>query len=156
AAHDLARRMGGIAALLGHRVAREMIHALPHGSGPRDFRWRLKRFVDQLGQSPELRNVGWMSSFGNGEKERLYTEAFKRQVMAVDSGELLFARYRESGAEDPMDAILYSDITTYLPDCLLVKTDIASMANALEARSPFLDHPFVELAARIPSSHKLP
>jgi len=47
------------------------------------------------------------------------------------------------------------NLTTYLPDDLLIKTDRASMAASLEARSPFMDHKLVELAARIPSNLKL-
>ena len=43
----------------------------------------------------------------------------------------------------------------YLPDDILVKVDRASMANSLEVRAPLLDHKFIELAARIPSSLKL-
>ena len=43
----------------------------------------------------------------------------------------------------------------YLPDDLLVKVDVASMANSLEARSPFLDHEFMEFAAKIPADLKL-
>jgi asparagine synthase (glutamine-hydrolysing) len=33
--------------------------------------------------------------------------------------------------------------------------DIASMANSLEARSPFLDHNVIEFAAKLPESLKL-
>ena len=47
------------------------------------------------------------------------------------------------------------DLTCYLPDDLLIKVDIASMANSLEVRSPFLDHEFVEFAATIPNYYKL-
>jgi len=47
------------------------------------------------------------------------------------------------------------DVATYLPDDLLVKMDIATMAHSLEARSPILDHVFMEFAASIPSSFKL-
>ena len=46
-------------------------------------------------------------------------------------------------------------LTTYLPEDLLVKMDIATMANSLEARVPFLDHKFMELVAGIPSHFKL-
>lgn len=54
-----------------------------------------------------------------------------------------------------IDDLLYKDINSYLPDCLLVKNDIASMAFSLEVRSPFLDHEFMELCAKIPPNFKL-
>ena len=72
-----------------------------------------------------------------------------------EAEELLYARYAEADADNFTDATLYSDLTTYLPDTLLVKVDIASMANSLEARSPFLDHEFMEFAARLPEDMKL-
>ena len=43
----------------------------------------------------------------------------------------------------------------YLPDCLLVKVDIATMAHGLEGRSPMLDHEFMEFAASLPADFKL-
>ena len=49
----------------------------------------------------------------------------------------------------------WADIHTYLPDDLLVKVDIASMAHGLEARSPLLDHTLMEWAARIPPAQKI-
>ena len=39
-----------------------------------------------------------------------------------------------------------------MPDCLLVKLDIATMAHGLEARCPFLDHRLVEWAGQLPCS----
>jgi asparagine synthase (glutamine-hydrolysing) len=48
-----------------------------------------------------------------------------------------------------------ADIQSYLPDDLLVKTDMASMAHALELRSPFLDHIFMERVAAMPEHFKL-
>jgi asparagine synthase (glutamine-hydrolysing) len=53
-----------------------------------------------------------------------------------------------------MDEITHVDIQTYLPDDLLVKVDRASMAHSLEVRSPFLDHRFMEFAARVPAEYK--
>jgi len=47
------------------------------------------------------------------------------------------------------------DLNEYLPNCLLVKEDRASMAVSLEARVPFLDHELVKLASRIPPNLKI-
>jgi asparagine synthase (glutamine-hydrolysing) len=47
------------------------------------------------------------------------------------------------------------DLMAYLPYDILTKVDIAAMANSLEVRVPLLDQKVVELAATIPSEHKL-
>jgi asparagine synthase (glutamine-hydrolysing) len=54
-----------------------------------------------------------------------------------------------------VDAALLTDTMTYLPNDLLVKVDIATMAVSLEARSPFLDHHVIEFAASLPEKLKL-
>ena len=54
-----------------------------------------------------------------------------------------------------MEKLLDVDINSYLPDDLLVKLDVASMAYGLEVRSPMLDHHFMEYAARLPLRAKL-
>jgi len=44
----------------------------------------------------------------------------------------------------------FADLGTYLANDILVKVDIASMANGLEVRCPFLDRDVVDLALRMP------
>ena len=63
--------------------------------------------------------------------------------------------YRGIPFEDHVNRILAADVKSSLPDDLLYKMDMATMAHGLEARSPFLDHRFVEFAFRIPGSSKL-
>src|SRR5262249_7671635 len=48
-----------------------------------------------------------------------------------------------------------ANFSSYLPDDLLVKADRCTMANSLEARSPFLDRELTEYAAALPDEYKL-
>jgi asparagine synthase (glutamine-hydrolysing) len=54
-----------------------------------------------------------------------------------------------------LDSMLDTDVNNYLPDDLLVKMDVATMAHGLEGRSPFLDHKLMEFMARVPANLKL-
>ncbi len=62
---------------------------------------------------------------------------------------------REQDGLDAVDSMLALDTSFYLPSDLLVKMDIMTMANSLEARSPFLDYHLMEFAARLPGSMKI-
>jgi asparagine synthase (glutamine-hydrolysing) len=57
--------------------------------------------------------------------------------------------------QNPLDAMLYIDTKTWLPDDLLIKADKMTMANSIELRVPLLDHKVLEFAASLPPSFKL-
>ncbi|HBF33518.1 TPA: asparagine synthase (glutamine-hydrolyzing) [Candidatus Sumerlaeota bacterium] len=59
----------------------------------------------------------------------------------------------EAGAEPLHQALLW-DVENYLAEDLCPKMDVATMAHALEARSPFLDHHFLEFSASLPAAWK--
>jgi len=60
-----------------------------------------------------------------------------------------------SGNLSSFDRMTRSDLGAYLPGDLLVKVDIATMANSLELRSPMLDVNVVEWGISLPRKYKI-
>jgi asparagine synthase (glutamine-hydrolysing) len=94
------------------------------------------------------------TAFFKAEEKRVcYSPKFKSLI--AESSDVLkidFPAYSDSS--NPLDWMMQHDQNHYLPDCLLIKADVAAMANSLELRSPFLDHRLVEFAATIPLAFK--
>lgn len=59
------------------------------------------------------------------------------------------------GEISSFDRMIRSDLAAYLPGDLLVKVDIATMANSLEIRSPMLDVNVVEWGISLPNKYKV-
>ena len=87
------------------------------------------------------------------ERRACYSPKFRALIeSSEDVFQMRLPEY--SGSMNPVDWMMQHDQQHYLPDCLMVKADVASMANSLELRSPFLDHKLVEFAATIPLDFK--
>jgi len=140
---------------LFRRGIRWGLRLLPRSGRRTSLLYRGRRFLDGLTELPERRYARWICHFYGDRKEELLHSEFRAILGEDDTLEVLLAAYRESDAPDFTDATLAVDAALYLPDDLLVKVDIASMAHSLEARSPFLDHEFMEFAATIPSDLKV-
>ncbi len=115
---------------------------------------RLTRFGRHLADTPLHRYAAWILHFEPGLKHRLCTPEFR--AATEDRGHAyLEAAFAASDATTLVERTMDLDVHTYLPEDLLVKVDIATMAHGLEGRSPFLDHELMQFAASLPAHLKL-
>ena len=155
AAMRLAERYHRIPAALRDTLIRQAVDLIPSSETKRSRVRDVKRFVEAASLPKVERYLRWISVFDSQAKQDLTTENFRQQTQPGSPASIIdpwFARANGSGI---VDATLLTDIMTYLPNDLLVKVDIATMANSLEARSPFLDHHVIEFAASLPEKYKL-
>ena len=115
---------------------------------------RICRFIESLEVDYKTRYMTFTSYFTTQHKNAIYTDNFKKRALP-DTNKLIAKKFTESSSSSKTEQAVYADFTTYLPDDLLTKVDIATMTVSLEGRSPFLDHEFLELTAQIPFSLKL-
>jgi len=150
-AHTLAR----IYRSMGGKAIKRLMDLIPTSAERVDFIRKAKKAATVLLKPPSSMNIHWYSFFNDEQKDMLYTDRMKNILDGVDADEFMARSFRNAPVDHWLDRLLYTDIKTYLPEDLLVKMDIATMANSLEVRSPFLDHRFMEFTAKIPFHLKL-
>jgi asparagine synthase (glutamine-hydrolysing) len=124
--------------------------------GSRGLVWRARRFVDAMaGGDRADRHLGFARFFSEDDKRALYTPAFAAGLPTAAAHRYFAEAFARAPGGDAINQTLAVDFATYLPECLMTKVDIASMAVSLEARSPLLDHEFVEYVHRLPGDWKL-
>jgi len=117
--------------------------------GPLAFALRL---LEGVALPPRERYIRWSGLFTDRDARELVQPELLRDV-TESARELVDARVGQClawGIREPAALMMAADATHVLPDDLLVKMDVATMANSLEGRSPFLDHVLVEHAVSLP------
>jgi len=101
---------------------------------------------------------GGAEVFSDSQKRQLFSPRLLKKFAELSSWEALRPireRFEEKAWEpSPLNWMTYLDLNLRLPELLLMRVDKMSMAVSLEARVPFLDHKFVELAMSIPEAVK--
>src|SRR5205814_9322328 len=119
----------------------------------------LRRFSAGLTAEMAARYLPLVAHFSPRDKEALLTAAFRAGARAPGAPDPALALFRavlaDSDATDDVNRLLELDTRTYLPDDILVKVDIASMAHALEVRCPLLDREVMAFAASLATAHKM-
>jgi asparagine synthase (glutamine-hydrolysing) len=111
---------------------------------------KLSKALFMLGTQLPDRYNQQLSILKPQEKKACYTSYFKSLAKEIDTSDPL-AELPWNDAMDALDWMMRHDQNFHLPDCWMVKVDIASMANSLEVRCPFIDHKLIEFTATIPS-----
>jgi asparagine synthase (glutamine-hydrolysing) len=124
----------------------EVLRRLPYGPVTR----RLGRAAAMFGAELSERFRLQSSILKPEEKRAVYSPRFQAMLADFGTSPCGPAALPAVPEADPLDWMTWHDLQFYLPDCLMVKVDVASMAHSLEVRCPLLDHQFVEFAANIP------
>lgn len=122
-------------------VIKKLVNLFPVSFNNFSFDFKLKSFVDKFEDDPVMRNRRWLGSFSNKNKADL-------SISPVD-----YPKKNNKLSEE--ENIIFDNLTGYLADDILVKTDRASMFASLETRAPFLDHELANFINSIPVNYKL-
>lgn len=150
-AHALAGRLDHMPAGVASSIAKGLRLLRTARTEPRSVPFRAARFLDTAGLDPAERYGQLMQTFPLGLRRSLWTAEASVRIGPPATAGALLGPPREHG----ITGLQLKDVETYLPDDLLYKADIASMANSLELRAPLLDHELAELALGLPDHLRL-
>jgi len=173
-AHKMAAAWNAIPQAIRNGIIGPLIDNLPVSHNNLSFDFKAKRFISAAEQPAFVRHLRWMGAIPLHQHRFLLNpdimRAAHRQAgesdgsahggASMDAAEELsmFSHldyFALASNRDVADAMMRLDLSSYLPEDLLVKSDRASMAASLEVRIPFLSYPMVEFAMALPSSLKV-
>ncbi len=117
---------------------------------------QLQRFSKGVQLTPKERYIQWATFLAPDAAARLLSNEALEKVDFENQETRLnhIARYI-SNEKETINQWLYTDAHLVLPNDMLTKVDLMSMANGLEVRVPFLDHEVVAFAFQLPAESKI-
>jgi asparagine synthase (glutamine-hydrolysing) len=131
----------------GRRGLERLLARVPAARGQSLRLARIREALRSDPEVPEARYGALVAFFADSDKRAGYGEALQAEL-GHSALALLAPYFAEAGTL--LGGANWADFHTYLPDDLLVKVDVASMAHGLEARAPLLDHELLEWVCAIP------
>lgn len=139
---------------LRQHLVEPWIACLPDVGSGRRWIDRLKRFVSSAAMEAPDRYAAFVTTFSADEQHRLLMPDFVNGAQPA-AAHLLTKLLSSLKADSLPHQMMLADLRLYLPGDLLPLSDRVSMAHSLEIRVPFLDHPLLELMARVPTKYKI-
>lgn len=140
---------------LARRSAGTLARLVPASAEHRSWPTRARRLLTSVSLPGTDQYFALSALFGPDDLRRIANPAIFGTDPSEEARWLMSRRMDRCGSCDPVLRALFADLLMYLPDDLLVKADISSMACSLEVRAPFLDRQVVEFAVSIPTRLKL-
>lgn len=140
------------APIFSRRVAESLIRRLPVSHSDFSLDFRLKRFVASAHLPTLQRHFSWQAHVPFEHRASLYFG--DRPLDSLGAMSDFIGSELPTGVDDDFSLVEYLDLVLYLPNDIMAKVDIASMACSLEVRSPFLDSDLVEFVYSLPRSLK--
>ncbi len=149
----MAERMGSLKYFAIRAAAKVIRRSAP--TDERNWRRRLVRFADAIPLPYAMQYFSYRSLFTGDDLARLLTDDFAAGLDLDEPTNRFCDIYEDFDVDDELTRAQLHDMRSYLPDGLLVKTDIASMASSLELRSPLLDHRVVQIGLSLGADEKI-
>lgn len=113
------------------------------------------RFAEGMKLSPQERYWHWASFADETQSNTLFTPQAAEQLSNEQYRERKAEILKHIGNTGSMTEILHTDTKLVLPNDMLTKVDLMSMANGLEVRTPFLDVDVVSFIFSLPEDFKI-
>jgi asparagine synthase (glutamine-hydrolysing) len=147
--------LGWAGRIPGAAALGKLRHLLPYDTAERSRLRYLRELLSLVGRSSaEQYEAMLLGMHSQQDWLSLYSNHFRAALNGAAQDQTFLQGWKMPVADEVSRAAL-SDTLGYIPECLNVKVDMASMASGLEVRSPFLDQELVEFCARIPSRLKI-
>ena len=116
---------------------------------------QLLRYSNGLAETPPERYWLWASLLAEGPATALM---HRSGIAEIDYNRHALTKMnilKHFKGRDEINEMLLADLHLVLPDDMLKKVDLMSMAHSLEVRVPFLDHRLVDFVSQLPASSKI-
>jgi len=116
---------------------------------------QLNRFVDGMKLTSKERYWQWAGFAKEPEALKLLSDKSKQKFELQEYEKRKQEQLRFISAKESIREVLLTDVNLVLPNDMLTKVDLMSMAHGLEIRVPFLDYRVVDFIFNLPDDYKI-